>query len=145
MNKKHLNNLKKLSKYMHEHYGDRKRSKRFDMESYCYKLDSYNNEMGLTPQNWECGTSMCLAGHGPEAGIKVKGADECWSQYTKRVFGLDSAYRSSTEPLWEFLFAAYWPSNIQLALKRLDFVIEHQRAPHEWSREDRLTQARKWK
>ena len=87
-NKKQIANLRKLSAYLaalpkdYEH---------FDIMSF-YWVESehgglYPTEIKKVPLG-QCGTSACAVGHGPFAGIPVRG-DVDWWDYCKRVFGIE--------------------------------------------------------
>lgn len=68
----------------------------------------------------QCGTSACLLGHGPNAGIDPL-PGEMWSTYPIRVFGCGN-YK--TAALWDWLFHPLWDNSIPSAIKRMAWYLQ---------------------
>lgn len=102
-------NCKKLATYLLELPDD---YDQFDMWWY--------TQNGEPPQNTDCGTVACAAGHGPAAGIEPK-PNEGWESYTKRVF-------SSSH----WMFASTWSRHDNTAhgaAKRIIYALRNRTLP----------------
>src|SRR5690606_4892351 len=93
MNKWQRNNLEKLAKYL----DSGQLFMNFDMDEF-YKIPDPDDESGclpIIPYPYEipknntpaCMSVGCAIGHGPSAGIRVRG-DKSWDDYCHRVFGI---------------------------------------------------------
>lgn len=93
-------------------------------------------EMGIYARHyWEaakatlehpCNSCMCAIGSGPSAGVK-KDQDEDWSDYSERVFVLDSLSDEHS-----FLFSPFWPNDRHQLIARLTLAI-YNKIPEDWS------------
>lgn len=132
MEKKHLENLKRLRDYLKKRYGEVEFDKHFNMKIYADYVDGVKSFKGMSlfdlTVNNECDTCCCVLGHSPYALPHTLNTDnlEClsWDEYCEYVFGIEGC-----SLLWDFLFSQRWPSNIQYAIERLDWVIEHHDQP----------------
>jgi len=125
METKHINNFKKLIKYMKslpDDYGH------FDMGQYwsaklivgegLLAVDSYQVSSPITT----CGTFACLLGHAPQAGINVSKGVEHWNDYCYKRFGITSQYDG-----WNYLFSNRWTkydNSIEGAIKRMEIYLD---------------------
>lgn len=94
MLKKHRENLIKLERHLAALPAD---YQHFDMWR-------YNSKSGNRARviDTDCGAVGCAVGHGPAAGVRVRG-DLSWDDYCTRVFGVE---RYSAP--FEYLFDARW-------------------------------------
>lgn len=57
----------------------------------------------------ECGSVACAIGHGPLiAGLEISPDDDCWHDYTDRVFDLNRSIFSEESHLFSFAFDSGW-------------------------------------
>ena len=85
----------------------------FDMEQF-----NPTNSMFST----DCGSAVCIIGHGPHAGIK-KFMGELWSDYADDRFGAHS-----TECSWQFMFSSLWKqvdNSVEGATKRVAYALKY--------------------
>lgn len=118
LSKKHQGNLIKLQKYMIATYGNERLHINFNMSRYQSGKRQEYFIVRLPFIEHTCGTSACLAGHGPLAGIPWKLSAD-WSGYIYRSFGIVSCSN-----YFDFLFSAKWSDDIQEAIARLTMFIE---------------------
>lgn len=75
----------------------------------------------FAPLAGRCGTIACAVGHGPAAGIPIAPEDDCWIDYSDRVFAL-------TEKEWRWCFDGSW-ANVDNtphgAAKRIRHLLLH--------------------
>lgn len=112
MTKKHKYNLITTTLFMLK---DRKR--RFEMSGFTDPIPGSEHEVLMPSQVNECGTSCCLAGYGPVAGITPKPKEE-WGAYIDRCFGANDGN------MFNFLFDGGWKSDRLFAAKRVLFYVE---------------------
>lgn len=97
-----------------------------------------------TDEEFECGSSACIIGHGPMFGVTVpkrcfyKVLDNRinWPKYAETVFGINDElpngvnHSGGTE--WDFCFGADWPNDIKQAIERLQMK-QSGKVPDNWS------------
>ncbi len=81
----------------------------------------------------DCGTPACIAGHltryfpfSEDELQETAFADAC-ETFSERCFSLNEGES------WDFLFGYYWPNDIEEAIARIDYVIEHGRYPENYT------------
>ena len=100
-------NLEKLAAYL----ATGKMRHHFDMRV----LLADKGDIGLDPNQWECGAVGCALGHGPVIGIKpLRG--EGWRDYSYRQFGIRRWYEDKTDVPWHWCFAGIW-GDVKLLIK----------------------------
>ena len=76
-----------------------------------------------------CNSPACVVGH--SVAVIPKLCSEDFLEYSERVFGI---IRGSKE--WEWCFGSGWPDDLSLAIERLEYVIEHGKAPDDFDSTD---------
>jgi len=117
MNKFHRDNLEKLATYLESLPED---YNQFRMKTFAMRLEGRRvwPQDAIYALKHDCSTSACAVGHGPSAGIPVRG-DTNWLGYCLRVFGVsvldaeDGAY----------MFGADWPDCPKQAAERIRTVL----------------------
>lgn len=109
-------NIAILAVYVHEHA----KPEEFNMNN--FRL----NEVGYPTwrANNHCKTSACLAGHGPDAGIKIEGDDEDWVVYVERNFTGQREMFSCKSEIYKYLFEEKHVNTIKAAVKRCSYFLE---------------------
>ena len=117
-------NLKKLRDWVVE---NRKLIK-LDMKQYAVDKTA---AMNASPEH-PCQTSCCLVGYGPSAGIPMTDYEVSlgdFPNYLDRVFSVSNDMGDID---FEFVFGERWSTDIDHAIKRLDYVIENNDYPDDW-------------
>jgi hypothetical protein len=100
----------------------------FDMSTWFHGLRESKYKQGES-QVWDCGTSACLAGHGPAAGIKFEGVND-WNLYAYQI--LDSSPWDAIkkmEKVYNFLFMSHFDSDHYDAAARIRAVLDNDGVP----------------
>ena len=114
-------NLCTLRDYIKDLYGDARFHENFNM-AYCCRdkeCHEFYEDGDLMPREAICGTTCCVLGHGPQAGIDP-GKINDWKKYAILKFGQDCDLNFNS---WDFIFHENWRSDIQFAIWRLDQYI----------------------
>jgi hypothetical protein len=98
----------------------------FVMKSFC-RYENFPQYREVYPKDageqlHKCGTSACLAGHGPFLGIKPE-RNEGWWNYITRCFGFDGM-GNGEKTEWNWLFYHLWGNNKGFAVKRIAWFLE---------------------
>ncbi len=80
-----------------------------------------------------CNTNCCLLGFSLTSGeFTGHGSETCWSDFVRGVYGIDDR-----NYVWDFLFSHEWDNDFDYALRRINYVIEHQgEVPEGWGGSD---------
>jgi len=117
----HIANITKVRDYLQTLPRD---YKHFDMGTF-FQLywDVPGKVSTLTPilLETECGSSACIIGHGPSAGIPPL-EDEYWGAYCRRVFGVTPA--EPTVHIWNYLFSPEQGGSHLAAIRRLNAFLK---------------------
>lgn len=92
----------------------------FDMSTYCSAPDL---DEEYSPFEHEYGSVACAIGHGPAAGIPIRGSDNSWLVYAKRVFGVNA-----NGDVYHYLFHPDWAdvdNTAEGAGHRIKYFLEH--------------------
>lgn len=119
---------------------------KLNMRTYYWNENSKKSY--CSPSGYECGTSMCLAGHGLAAGISVP-VNCVWENgvidfcaYADWLIRGDGVFSPPLNPvystIWEFLFSPKWPNDYDECVARLDMTIQG-RVPSDWGYHDRFS------
>lgn len=109
------NNLAKLADYLDALPAD---YDRFNMSAYMLGADGYSTSPLRQAEPNVCGSCACAIGHGPAAGIGLRG-DPSWPEYAERVFGTDEAATSAGE----YMFGVDNPNDPRAAADRIRKVL----------------------
>ena len=96
-------------------------------------------DMGHYYKEYGCGTSACFMGWTafsfPEyiEACKQKGLVRPWLVVSEELFEIDCSGCT-----WYFLFAVDWPNDLEQAILRAEYLIEHDTPPENWDYELRL-------
>jgi len=91
---------------------------------------------GRPTKKHPCGSTACMVGWGPAAGVKPK-EGESWVDYTQRAFGehnIPHGFYNDTDVLWEWLFDANWSDADNTPVggaKRIHYMLKHG-VPKNW-------------
>lgn len=114
-----IKNTQKLIEYLE---GLPEDYKNFEMSYYC-EDDMEDIALKEDKDNKGCGTSACVVGHGPSAGIKVDDKFMTtnmdgdiilvdWQSYSIEAFGFEDGD-------WNFCFSPEWSNSVEEAVTRL--------------------------
>lgn len=129
LTKEQKDNHVKLLNYFSKKYEGVEYHYSFNMSSFCNKTETPNSLYKKENKVDVCGTSMCLLGYGPYAGIMEESLLKCnfsylcfWEVYSEMCFGhcCQDGYDNRS---WDFLFSDSWPDNPQEAIGRLTAYI----------------------
>lgn len=90
-----------------------------------FRITTYYShpDIGLIPpscyQGYECGSAACAIGHGPAAGIPIRG-DATWYGYASRVFGTSE----TSSDVGRYMFGIGTPDGHLAAAARIRDVLE---------------------
>ena len=124
-------NLAKLALYIHslpEDYSG------FNMEHFFrYPSDSIRQAFQpcrVVGDKITCGTSACLAGHGPSAGIPFENGED-WLGYVNRVF-IEYYEKTSLDVGWDWLFCQSHSNDHMDGFKRIVYFLLSGGPPEEY-------------
>lgn len=118
-------NLQKLYDNIHKIPEDRLDMKVYSSAGYLQAIYDFKAHT--------CNTNCCLIGWSPHiTDLEVTKNDISWINYKNKVFG-------SNYYLFKFLFSQHWEDSIELAKKRIRYVLEHKSVPKDmekWLKEN---------
>jgi hypothetical protein len=140
-----IENLKRLREHIQTINPDTFKMRTFSADQYEVYGDC---EQDAIDHNW-CGTSACLVGHMTtiepltvdEVSVENGGIFVDFVVYSYRVFDMEEDIDDS---VWKFLFETEWSNDIDHAIKRLDYVIEHGEEPFDFIDEETGDQNYDW-